>query len=42
MKGLYNQIAENDTHGKEDFTRRERLIMEYAPLVNDILPTVLP
>lgn len=36
MKGLYNQIAENDTHGKEDFTRRERLIMEYAPLVKYI------
>jgi len=36
MKGLYNQMAENDSHGKEDFTRRERLIMEYAPLVKYI------
>jgi RNA polymerase sigma factor for flagellar operon FliA len=36
MKGLYNQIAENDQYGKEDFTRRERLIMEYAPLVKYI------
>ncbi len=36
MKGLYNQIAENDPHGKEDFTRRERLIVEYAPLVKYI------
>lgn len=36
MKGLHNQIAENDPHGKDDFTRRERLIMEYAPLVKYI------
>ncbi len=36
MKGLHNQMAENDPQGKEDFTRRERLIMEYAPLVKYI------
>jgi RNA polymerase sigma factor for flagellar operon FliA len=36
MKGLHNQIAENDQQGKGDFTRRERLIMEYAPLVKAI------
>jgi RNA polymerase sigma factor for flagellar operon FliA len=36
MKGLYNQMAETDPNGKEDFTRRERLIMEYAPLVKYI------
>ena len=36
MNGLHNQMAENDPQGKEDFTRRERLIMEYAPLVKYI------
>ena len=36
MKGLYNQTAVTDSHGKEDFTKRERLIMEYAPLVKYI------
>jgi RNA polymerase sigma factor for flagellar operon FliA len=36
MKKSCNQIAENIQHGKEDFTRRERLIMEYAPLVKYI------
>lgn len=36
MKGLHNQMAESDPHGKDDFTRRERLIMEYAPLVKYI------
>ena len=36
MKGLYNQTAMTDSHGKEDFTKRERLIMEYAPLVKYI------
>jgi len=36
MKGLYNQTAVTDSHGKEDFSKRERLIMEYAPLVKYI------
>ena len=36
MKKSCNQIAEIIQHGKEDFTRRERLIMEYAPLVKYI------
>ena len=36
MKGLYNQTAMTDSHAKEDFTKRERLIMEYAPLVKYI------
>ena len=36
MKGLYDQIAENDSHSKVDFTKRDRLIMEYAPLVKYI------
>ena len=36
MKGLYNQTAMTDSHEKEDFTKRERLIMEYAPLVKYI------
>ena len=34
MKGLYNQVAEYDT--KKDFTKRDRLIMKYAPLVKYI------
>ena len=34
MKGLYNQIAESNA--KEDFTKRDRLIMEHAPLVKYI------
>ena len=34
MKGLYNQVAEYDV--KRDFTKRDRLIMEYAPLVKYI------
>ncbi len=34
MKGLYNQIAESNA--KEDFTTRDRLIMEHAPLVKYI------
>jgi RNA polymerase sigma factor for flagellar operon FliA len=34
MKGLYNQIVENDA--KEDFTKRDRLIIENAPLVKYI------
>jgi len=34
MKGLYNQITEGDS--KVDFTERDRLIMEYAPLVKYI------
>jgi len=34
MKGLYNQITESDS--KADFTERDRLIMEYAPLVKYI------
>jgi RNA polymerase sigma factor for flagellar operon FliA len=34
MKGLYNQIAESGS--KEDFTKRDRLIVEYAPLVKYI------
>ena len=36
MKGLYNQTVKTDSHGKEDFTKRERLIVEYAPLVKYI------
>jgi len=36
MKGLYNQIAEDDSMTKGDFTRRDRLIVEYAPLVRYI------
>ena len=36
MKGLYNQTAVTESHAKEDFTKRERLIMEYAPLVKYI------
>jgi RNA polymerase sigma factor for flagellar operon FliA len=36
MKGLYNQAVESDSPMKEDFTKRERLIMEYAPLVKYI------
>ena len=36
MKGLYNQTVKTDSHGKEDFTERERLIVEYAPLVKYI------
>ena len=36
MKGLYNQTAVTDSQGKEDFSKRERLIMEYAPLVKYI------
>lgn len=36
MKGLYNQIVENDYSSKDDFTKRDRLIMEYAPLVKYI------
>lgn len=34
MKGLYNQTAESDS--KADFTERDRLITEYAPLVKYI------
>ena len=34
MKGLYNQITESDS--KVDFTERDRLITEYAPLVKYI------
>jgi RNA polymerase sigma factor for flagellar operon FliA len=34
MKGLYNQIVESNA--KEDFTKRDRLIMEHAPLVKYI------
>ncbi|MCK5257380.1 MAG: FliA/WhiG family RNA polymerase sigma factor [Deltaproteobacteria bacterium] len=34
MKGLYNQIAESNA--KEDFTTRDRLIMEHVPLVKYI------
>lgn len=34
MKSLYNQVAKSDA--KEDFTKRDRLIMEYAPLVKYI------
>jgi len=34
MKGLYNQMAENDS--KVDHTERDRLIIEYAPLVKYI------
>lgn len=34
MKGLYNQIVETDA--KEDFSKRDRLIVEYAPLVKYI------
>ena len=36
MKGLYNQTVKTDSHEKEDFTKRERLIVEYAPLVKYI------
>ena len=36
MNGLYNQTAVTESHAKEDFTKRERLIMEYAPLVKYI------
>ena len=36
MKGRYNQTAVTESHAKEDFTKRERLIMEYAPLVKYI------
>ena len=36
MKGSYSQTAVTDSHRKEDFTKRERLIMEYAPLVKYI------
>lgn len=36
MKGLYNQMAESDSSSKDDFTRRDRLIVEYAPLVKYI------
>ena len=36
MKGLYNQTSVTESHAKEDFTKRERLIMEYAPLVKYI------
>ncbi len=36
MKGFYNQMAEIDTSSKDDFTRRDRLIVEYAPLVKYI------
>ena len=36
MKGLYNQTAVTESHAKEDFTKRERLIMVYAPLVKYI------
>jgi len=36
MKGLYNQVAESDSSSKDDFTRRDRLIVEYAPLVKYI------
>jgi RNA polymerase sigma factor for flagellar operon FliA len=34
MKGLYNQAVESNA--KEDFTKRDRLIMEHAPLVKYI------
>jgi len=34
MKGLYNQVVESNA--KEDFTKRDRLIMEHAPLVKYI------
>lgn len=34
MKGLYNQIAEDEA--KVDFSRKDRLIVEYAPLVKYI------
>ncbi len=36
MKGLSHQIVENDFISKQDFTGRDRLIMEYAPLVRHI------
>jgi len=36
MKGISHQIAENDFISKQDFTGRDRLIMEYAPLVRHI------
>lgn len=36
MSGLYDQMAENDLSSKDDFTKRDRLIMEYAPLVKYI------
>ncbi|MCK5514374.1 MAG: sigma-70 family RNA polymerase sigma factor, partial [Deltaproteobacteria bacterium] len=36
MRGLYNQMAEKDSSSKDDFTKRDRLIVEYAPLVKYI------
>jgi RNA polymerase sigma factor for flagellar operon FliA len=36
MTGLYNQMAEKDSSSKDDFTKRDRLIVEYAPLVKYI------
>jgi len=36
MKGAYNQIAEDDSMTKGDFSRKDRLIVEYAPLVRYI------
>jgi len=36
MKGLYQQIAEDDFITKGDFTMKDRMIIEYAPLVRYI------
>ena len=36
MKGFYNQIAEDDSMTKGDFSSKDRLIVEYAPLVRYI------
>ena len=36
MKGFHNQIAEDDSMTKGDFSGKDRLIVEYAPLVRYI------